>query len=302
MSNRQVRKPILVSGSHRSGSTWLGRMIDLSDEIGYIHEPFNPTSGITGELFKKWFTYICEENEEPYKKAIGDYLNFEYPFARKIKEAKTWRDYARPFRDYSKFSWYRLNGKRPLMKDPISIFSAEWLHETFNMDVIILIRHPAAFVGSIKKVEWRSGMSNYLKQPLLMRDHLEPFEPELKKHAEKQQDYIEEAILLWNMIHSVIIKFQAAHDDWFFIRHEDLSKDPIEGFKEIYDYVNLDYTSEIKRKITEFTTENESDSKLKRNSESNVWSWKRRLTDAEIRRVREGTEEIASHFYSEEDW
>ncbi|WP_234571673.1 sulfotransferase [Rhodohalobacter sp. 614A] len=302
MSNRQTRKPILVSGSHRSGSTWLGRMIDLSDEIGYIHEPFNPTSGITGELFNKWFIYICEENEGPYKKAIGDYLNYQYPFTRKIREAKTWRDYARPFRDFSKFSWYRLNEKRPLMKDPISIFSAEWLHETFNMDMIILIRHPAAFVGSIKKVEWRSGMGNYLKQPLLMRDYLKPFEPELKRQAEEKQDYIEEAVLLWNMIHSVILKYQATHDDWFFIRHEDLSKDPIEKFEEIYNYVNLDYTPKIRQKIKEFSTENESASKLKRNSESNVWSWKRRLTPEEIKRVREGTKEIASHFYSEEDW
>ncbi|MDX1641810.1 MAG: sulfotransferase, partial [Balneolaceae bacterium] len=274
MSQSQDRKPILISGSHRSGSTWLGRMIDLSEETGYIHEPFNPTSGITGPLFDKWFIYICKENEALYKKAIGDYLDFQYPFWRKIKEAETWRDYARPFRDYSKFKWFRLNNKRPLMKDPISIFSAEWLDETFNMDVIILVRHPAAFVGSIKKVEWRSSMGNYLEQPLLIRDHLKSFEPELKRQARQQTDFIEEAILLWNMIHSVILKYQSEHEDWFFIRHEDLSRNPIEKFEEIYNFVNLDYTREIRKQIKDFTTENETGSKLKRNSQSNVWSWK----------------------------
>ena len=33
--------PILVTGSHRSGTTWAGQMLATAPGIGYIHEPFN---------------------------------------------------------------------------------------------------------------------------------------------------------------------------------------------------------------------------------------------------------------------
>ena len=32
-------KPILVTGSHRSGSTWVGKMLATSPSVNYIHEP-----------------------------------------------------------------------------------------------------------------------------------------------------------------------------------------------------------------------------------------------------------------------
>lgn len=302
MNTNLNRKPILVSGSHRSGSTWLGRMIDLSDDVGYIHEPFHKVHGISEDLFSRWFFYICKENEDLFKREIENYLNFKYPLLDKIKNAESFRDYGRAARDFSIFTWHHLNRRRPLMKDPISIYSAEWLYYTFDMDMIILVRHPAAFVGSIKKVEWRTGMHNYLDQPLLMRDHLQDFEPEIREHSAKKKDFVDEAILHWNMIHSVILKYQEKHKNWFFVRHEDLSKKPLMKFEEIYRFLNLDYTDAIKKKITSYTTETESPGKLKRNSKSNVWSWKNRLTEVEIQRVREGTQSISSHFYSSEDW
>lgn len=302
MKSNLRRTPILVSGSHRSGSTWLGKMIALTDEIGYIHEPFHRKFGISGKLFSKWFIYICEENEDEFKKALDTYLQFKYPFFNKLKDADSLRDYGRSIRDFSFFIWNRLNNKRPLMKDPISIFSADWLHKTFDMDVIILIRHPAAFVGSIKKSGWRTGMHNFLEQPLLIRDHLKSFEPELREHAAEKKDLIEEGILLWNMIHSVILKYEEVYDDWFFIRHEDLSRMPLQKFEEIYEFLNLEYTDTIKEKIKSYTTEKDSPDKLKRNSKSNVWSWKNRLSKEEIKRVREGTMPIASHFYTDKNW
>lgn len=299
---KNKKKPILVSGSHRSGSTWLGKMIDLSNEIGYIHEPFNRSSGLSGELFKNWFTYVCKENEEIFKKSLEEYLKFNYPFWNKIKSAESLRDYGRSIRDFSIFSWHKLTHKRPLMKDPISIFSAEWLSKTFNMDAIILIRHPAAFAGSIKKVEWRTGMSHLLEQPLLIRDHLSEYESQINEHAQKKQDYIEEAILFWNMIHSVIFKYKEKHEDWLFIRHEDLSRNPIQKFGEIYNYLNLDYTDSIREKISNYSSEKEDPGKLKRDSKSNIWSWKSRLSPEEIERVYKGTQKISSKFYSEQDW
>ena len=35
-------RPILVTGAHRSGTTWVGKMLALAPGVGYVHEPFSP--------------------------------------------------------------------------------------------------------------------------------------------------------------------------------------------------------------------------------------------------------------------
>lgn len=295
--------PILVTGIHRSGSTWVGKMLDHSKQTGYIHEPFNRNSGISADLMSQWFTYICEENEERYKEPISNYVSFKYPLAAKLRSAKTIRDVARCARDFSKFSWNLIRKKRPLVKDPISIFSAEWLYDTFDMDVVVLIRHPAAFAGSIKKAGWRTGMSNFLNQPLLIRDHLHEFEKELREHAETEKDLIDEAILLWKMVNSVILKYrQKGYERWLFVRHEDLSQDPVRFFKEIYDYLGLSWTEKVKRNILDYSTNGKAFGDLKRDSQANIRSWENRLTPEEIEKIRQATRDISNEFYTDDDW
>lgn len=297
------KKPILVTGIHRSGSTWVGKMLGLASEIGYIHEPFNRNSGISRDLFKTWFTYINDENEEQYRDQIENYISFKYPFLNKLKKSRSARDVGRSIRDFSRFSLNRAAGRRPLVKDPISIFSAEWLYKTFDMDVIILTRHPAAFAGSIKKAGWRSGMGNYLKQPLLIRDHLKEFEEELKIHAEKEMDLVDEAILLWNMVHSVILKYhKKQHRGWYFVKHEDISKDPVTYFEEMYNHTGLAFTGQVREKIEEYSFGGDASNKLKRDSKANIYSWKKRLTEEEISRVKLKTGKISGFFYSDDEW
>jgi LPS sulfotransferase NodH len=51
------QKPILVTGSHRSGSTWVGTMLATSPSVGYVQEPFslNHRPGIFSAKFDYWF-------------------------------------------------------------------------------------------------------------------------------------------------------------------------------------------------------------------------------------------------------
>ena len=53
-------KPILITGSHRSGSTWLASMLALTEETLVAHEPFNiePWAYALDGLAKHWFTYV----------------------------------------------------------------------------------------------------------------------------------------------------------------------------------------------------------------------------------------------------
>ena len=304
------RKPILVTGSHRSGTTWAGRMISAAPNVGYIHEPFNVTMriGTNPRPFKEWYKYICEENEGNFRQIYADILKFKYPIGHNILKVRTARDLAKIIKNQLLFFSHYRKEKRPLIKDPIAFFSAEWLYKSFNFDVLVLIRHPAAFCSSLKIKGWRFDFNDLLTQSLLMRDFLLPFEKEIKESAKTERDITDQAILLWNCIHSVVRKYQDKYSHrWLFVKHEDLSLDPVNKFKSIYKRLNLEYTHSAQNKIKENTGEHNPIEQVqgnegKRNSKENIMNWKNRLNDEEINRIKEGTKAISSLFYTESEW
>ncbi len=64
--DRSQKKPILVTGGARSGTTWAGRTIAKSPSIRYVHEPFNITGPYCscGIKFNFRYYYISEDNDE----------------------------------------------------------------------------------------------------------------------------------------------------------------------------------------------------------------------------------------------
>jgi len=195
--------------------------------------------------------------------------------------------------------------KRALVKDHIAVFSAEWLAKRFNMDVLVLIRHPAAFVGSLKEAKWTFPFNHFLEQPLLMQHHLSKYRSALEEYSKTDKNIVEQAILLWNLIHHMILYYRQNHPEWLFSKHEDLSRYPVEEFRNIYNRFGLNFSTHIKQEIESFSfagsIERRVDS-LKRDSKANIFSWKTRLTGDEIYKIKENTHEIASEFYTEEDW
>lgn len=303
------QKPILVTGSHRSGSTWVGQMIARSPAVAYIHEPFNiePHPGHFGGQFDTWFTYVCDSNADQYEPYLRECLALTYPLATKLRASKSPAHVGRSLVSWSRFNASKGMGRRPLMKDPLAVFSAEWLARTFDMRVIMLIRHPAAFAGSIKEANWSHPFQHFLDQPLLMRDHLSAFRGDLERYAAAEQDIVDQAILLWNMIHATILTYRDRHPRWYFVRHEDISIAPQEAFGHIYRYLNLDYSPAIQEQIMQFSQSSQDDGadpsvSIRRDSLYNLNRWRDRLTDDEIDRVREATHEISRHFYDETHW
>ncbi|MCX6639238.1 MAG: sulfotransferase [bacterium] len=312
--------PILVTGSHRSGTTWVGKMIALSPKVGYISEPFNPTTlpGIRSDKFANWFTYVCEENADGFYDHLRNVINFRFdilsamqtlgydkgmPPAYQKEEFEILENYAR-------FAGYYLNQSIPLLKDPIAIFSSEWLARTFDAQVLVVIRHPCAFANSLKRLNWTLSFSSLLAQPLLLRDHLTPFAEELTRFQEKPGDIIDTAALLWKCIYATVRKFQQQQPRWLFLRHEDLSLQPLEYFERIYQWLGLDFTPPIARQIIQHSSaENPAESgvgaeahQVMLSSAETTKNWKKRLSPDEIDRIRRGVTGVVEEFYGDEDW
>jgi hypothetical protein len=293
------KKPILVTGSHRSGTTWVGQMLSLDKHIRYIHEPFNIDEKRISPL-EYWYEYISKNSPEDKQQAVYTFMNEIISFntagiAKDFKVIDGPRDVYRFFRDI-----YLRAVKRPLIKDPLALMSTEWLAQKFNCDVVALVRHPAAFVASLKVKNWEHSFYHFYEQKDLLKK-LAPFAKDIEKYAKTPPDIIEQGILLWNIDYYILEQYEKNHPDWIIIKHEDLSLDPVNGYKEMFEKLNLHFGTAIENKIRESSSASKAEH-LKRDSKKNIHTWKKRLSPEEIERVKKGTESVWGKYYSEEDW
>ncbi|WP_013323380.1 sulfotransferase family protein [Gloeothece verrucosa] len=282
--------PILVTGCSRSGSTWVGESIGLNKKLRYIYEPFNIDIKSPNRLkFPFQFMYINEENGAEYYQPIQKLLT-TIPLKERLAN-------------------FGQGKQRPLLKDPLAVFSAPWLNKQFQAKVVVTIRHPASIVSSRKKLGWRFNFKNFLQQSLLMQDYLEPLRSDLESLTKRDRDIIDESIMLWKVIYYVVDIYRHNHPDWLFIRHEDICADPLAAFKQIFAYLNITVSDSICQSILDSTSEKNpteiptaTQHNLRRNSRSVSELWKSRLSATEIQRVRQETGELADKFYSEAEW
>ena len=304
-----MQRPILVTGAHRSGTTWVGTMLALSPRVGHIHEPFSPVTprGVSSAPFDRFFRYVTEENEGPYVEPLRRTLEFRYALRRQLPAIRSPKDVGRTAQDLASFTVSRVRRSRPLLKDPIAVFSSEWLARRFDAQPIVLVRHPAAFASSLKRLGWTHDFRGMLDQPLLLRDHLGPFEDELRAAAERPPDGIDQAILLWRLIYHTVSTFRERHPDWTFVRHEDLSRDPVAGFESLFATIGVEIDDGIRRAIAAHSAEgNPSELREKHDvrldSAASIASWRKRLSAEEVERIRAGTADVAPAYYSDDDW
>lgn len=306
MSEKSV-PPILVTGSHRSGTTWVGRMLTLSQRLVYVDEPFNVSSGheLCTHDFDRWFEYICPSNEDEIIDAVQNVVDIRYPFASRVKEIDSFRGGYSVLRSVIRYSLDRWRGRSVLLKDPIALLSAGRLAEHFDLEVLVMIRHPAAFAGSLKKKGWTFPFGHLLAQSQLMRDHFSSYAQEIKSFANEERDIVDQAALLWTLLYVVVSRYREQNPSWTFLRHEDVAHAPVETFRRLYDQFGFPFTERIRDRIEEHskpTGEHSTDEGIRRDSRSVVRNWTDRLTKNEIERVREQTHPVASNFYSADEW
>ena len=187
--------------------------------------------------------------------------------------------------------------------------SAGWLGRRFDINVIVMIRHPAAFVNSMKRLNWDFDPSRWaLSQPLLLRDYLSPLEHELKLQKESKPDIIDQTALMWKVMYFVVLKYKQEYPNWIYLRHEDLSRDPLDQFKKLFRRLDLDFTDEVRELIVEHSNESNPsyskgvDNTIKLNSKKIISHWKSILSAQEVKRIKGIVGEVSKYYYSDSDW
>ena len=302
-------RPILVTGIPRSGTTWVGRVLCAGDGAGYLNEPFNLASspGTIRVPVGHWFEYVSSENEDEILRGLEPLLRFHYPLGRELIRCRSYVDLLHTLKMWRSFQHGR--GRRPLVKEPHSVFSAGWFTERLGSDVVVTVRHPAAVVSSWKRLEWDFDPAQLLGQPALMRDLLEPLRPDLERALEPPHDLVDRVALLWHVVYLTVARLREQLPGLRVVRQEDLSRDPVDGFRTLYEALGLPLTPQAEEAITaassagnpkETSVERPHETRL--DSRANLASWKRRLTGEEIDRIRRVTEETAALYYGAGEW
>lgn len=286
--------PILVTGAHRSGTTWLANMLCLAPDTLHVSEPFNLDSWAyrLDGLAQYWFTYAPGLSEERAKMAFC-----------KVLERRTGLVFSR--RQAHRYLPFLRRG-RLIIKDPIACFSSEWLSGTFGTQVVVVVRHPAAFALSLQRMNWRFDFRHLREQPLLMEHHLSLFADEIE---DPPKDILEQAALLWKLIYTVLGRYVEAHPEWILCRHEDMSLAPILEFRDLYKRLGLVWSDSVEHFVQQSTgTDNPTDPamgvahQMRRNSAANATRWKGILDSQQIARIRKRSGEPARCFYPDHDW
>ena len=301
--------PILVTGAHRTGTTWVGRMLAASPRVAYLSEPLNVLHrpGVFRASVPRWYTYICEENAHAYLSSYLELLSYRYHLMAELGSIHSARDLLRMARDIRVFMGGRIGSQTPLLKDPFAMLSLRWFAEELHCRIVVTIRHPAAFASGLKRLGWSFDFQDLLQQPLLMRDHLESFRGAMQ--SAEAGDVVGQAGLLWAIIYKTLQNLRLTIPILQVVRHEDLALDPVGGFRELYMHLGLEFTDGAKRAIVESSSpENPAELSKRRvhsvklDSRASLQNWKSRLSGEEVARVRQLTDGVVQLYYPESSW
>jgi hypothetical protein len=301
-----MKKHFLITGSTRSGSTYVGRVIAKSKHYTYLDEPCNPAWGIKGiehhypypspyykDLFEKFFNM-------DYKFKYGPKRNpWKYVIKKIIGNKITW------IGDYYKYIAHHTSDM--LLKDPYAAFLSDYLHENHDVYVLVLVRHPMAFFNSQRRMNWTFDFNQFLSREKLMND----FFQDEKELMSQPLEYAQASALLWNCVYKVLHRYNQKNKDskrWLVMRHEDICLEPYESFNKICRFLDIDMGKKMAGFISKTTNSstvqpnNKQSIHLYRDTRKLAYDWKNKVSPEDVEKIKPFTQDIAGHYYDDESW
>lgn len=317
-----MRSPILITGMHRSGGSWVAKMIEGGGGVVHVNEPFNRrhppglTPGILRVPPPLSYQHVGPHNEADHLPGFRDMLELRYGLTAELRTNHSAYDLAKAAKYLAAFTYGRARGLRTLIDDPYMVFAAEWLADRLDCRVVMLVRHPAGIVSSLKRIGagWSDNLPDIASQPELVRRYLSDHAADIERAARQQFDPIAHGALLWLVIHSAIAQQVERHPEFLVVRYEDLATDPVAGFRDLYAQLDLPFDERAEKAVRAGSLAGPT---ARRNpwgrvgmaktafqpmqSADNAWAWRDRLTPAEVQVVIGRTRPVAEHFYGRDE-
>ena len=259
-----LHRSILVSGTARSGTTWLGDLIASQIPCQILFEPFNPDLVPEYNDFH-YFQYMRPEQDHPALEA----------FARRVFTGdirNRWIDR----QNENLFPKYRL------IKEIRANLLLKWLHVHFTeVPSLFLMRHPCAVVLSRMQLGWDTDrdIEPFLSQPELVADHLNDHVDLIRSLKTDEEKHA----VIWSVSNLVPLKqFQAGELN--IVYYENLCIQPETELQAIFESLGLEYDHQPARKVDQPSQTSRATSAVVTGSDK-ISSWKSALRPDQIDRV-----------------
>lgn len=229
-----MHPPLIITGLHRSGTTWIGKIIEETGQVSVLHEPMNLQHGLRG--IPCWYPYHPGGHPTPeaapyadqVEQLFSEFFKGSARYVRSHPKAPLHRKLARALFGSNMERSYRAAIKaqstRPVcLKDPFCLFLLPHLIERYNARVAITVRHPGALLVSMRRMKWTPHLSTLQSQPDLMRLYGDT-EADALAAKSPLHDEIHQHSLFWKIAYKLSRHLKERYpENVCLIRHEDLS-------------------------------------------------------------------------------
>ena len=293
-----MKKLIIVSGTHRSGTSWIGKTLCSSRENYYINEPFNPSNKINnaGYIKNEYWSLSSDEDALIFP-SIEKIINGRYPYIKNLRNSSTIKDYIKTNYYYLHLLKNKLSIRKTnyIIKDPFLLFLLDeidrFFSKVFETHINITFRDPISFVSSCKKKNWDFDFNNLLKQKKIHQKFTDLQIGKMSELNESKYSLVHRLTLLWEICNEQIVKI-ASKKNVHICNHREFALDPIVKFKRLFRLNNVKYCETVENFIIETCFSNKAShgiklsQDIKRNSIEVLNEGKKNLTNDEIDYIR----------------
>ena len=253
---------VFLSGTARSGTTWLSEIINYNNEYRYIFEPFNCKQVPLTRPFGGR-RYIRPHDTEPLLRDIMARI-----LTGQIHSAWTER--------FNR----RLIATRRLVKAVRANLLLKWLHVQFpGLPIILLIRHPCAVAHSYAAHGWRGAIEPLLTQHDLVHDFLSPYQ----QHVAAVDDRFERALFIW-CIETLVPLKQFTPTDIHLMFYEHLITNPETEVRRLFAFLGKAYDPAVLTRLRRPSSTTRLSGPIASGNDQ-LQSWRRHVTDSQRSRA-----------------
>jgi len=258
---------VLISGSGRSGTSWLANICNYKNDFRYIFEPLNPKKLRTKK--NKWALSVDDSSSQMQSMLNGQVSN----------------------------SWVnsrnrKLFAKRRLIKEIRTNLMLDWIiNKSPNTKIIVIIRNPLAVAASRKSLDQRNDGSDWQWLPSLKQLLNEPILKSILKVDEYEflSDQVGKGIVMETVadwcINNLIAFELIDRTQVKFVYYEELLSNSSEKVKEILDFIEVSIDSDINNAISQHSETARPTTSISTAKYNPLVQWQSILTEEEVDRA-----------------
>ena len=331
LKNTRGRKPILIVGTPRSGTTWTANILARAPETVNVHEPDNERTSYLGYLNKMYshrMPYLNEiHSDAEYHQLFDRAFNKIFPSAntqinkvafkfsglnprkvekeiqRKVNDIKLLGKVNMTYPHKASYHLFKyllypnfkpIVKKRRIVKSVHSGLALHFLRKYFDFRLVLVFRHPASVVASYIRLRSEDGNRVVFEQSGLKEDFLQQYMHRLKELKTPLSLMGFQIAIFYYYWENMLLK----GNDMLVLEHEDLCVQTEEKFKKIYESLDLEWNEKVVSYIQGHNKEGEGYD-INRIAKNELNKWKNQLTSAQIKEIRKGYNILPVKHYSE---